>query len=48
MFILDLAAKGKVEVSNFRYMEKWLNDTLASQNLDRVDGYLVSKISMKA
>lgn len=30
-FIFDLAAKGKVKVSNFRCMAEWLCNTLTSQ-----------------
>lgn len=48
MFFLDVAAKGKVEMSNFRCMAKWLCDTLTCQDVDRVDRYRVSKIPMKA
>lgn len=30
-FIFDLAAKGKVKISNFRCMAKWLCNTLTTQ-----------------
>lgn len=48
MFFLDVAAKGKVEMSNFKCTAKWLYDTLTCQDVDRVDRYHVSKIPMKA
>jgi len=48
MFTLDVAGKGKVEISNFRCMAKGLYDTLTSQDVDRVDRYHISKIPMKA